>query len=195
MRGGEESAAREALRHKSLGKVIMCDIDQEEQVCIILYSDDIGRCHKMFQLFDTYLISTLKIREPRGYSIRVNRFEWVVDRFIIVELVPKKNGKEPALPSPTKMNTLSFAAVEQQHPSVEFALVSNCGAMQYTANQSKRFREAIVMDTRSKDNELMLMDYTLKASSASPSSLNLTPIDDEIVIISSITSLSPMVSS
>ncbi|MCD7471493.1 hypothetical protein HAX54_011968 [Datura stramonium] len=116
--------------------------------------------------------------------------------------------------------------------------------MQYTANQSKRFREAIVDDTRekplmftmwddladneraallgqlhehpiilakriavheyrgdsllrlrSKDNERMLMTYTLKISSASPSSLNLAPIDDEITTIPSITLLSPTVQS
>ncbi|MCE5165873.1 hypothetical protein HAX54_012743, partial [Datura stramonium] len=46
--------------------------------------------------------------------------------------------------------------------------------------------------TMSNNNELMLMAYTLKTSLASPSLLNLAPIDDEIVTISSITSLSPM---
>lgn len=132
-------------------QTIIVQDENEEQVCIVLYGDDIGRCHKLFNLFDTYLISTAKVREPRGYSIRVNRFEWVVDRFTIVELVPKKDGKEPALPAPTKLSVLPFLAVEQQHPGVEFdllALVANCGAMQHTASRTKRFREAIVMDTR-----------------------------------------------
>ncbi|MCD7452933.1 hypothetical protein HAX54_018760, partial [Datura stramonium] len=49
-------------------QTIIVQDENEEQVCIILYCDDIGRCHKLFQLFDTYLISTAKVREPRGYQ-------------------------------------------------------------------------------------------------------------------------------
>jgi len=34
MGGGEGSAAREALKHKSLEKVVMCDIDQVPTISI-----------------------------------------------------------------------------------------------------------------------------------------------------------------
>lgn len=36
MGGGEGSAAREALRHKSMEKVVMCDIDEVDKICIFL---------------------------------------------------------------------------------------------------------------------------------------------------------------
>jgi hypothetical protein len=35
MGGGEGSAAREALKHKSIEKVVMCDIDQVINVCVL----------------------------------------------------------------------------------------------------------------------------------------------------------------
>lgn len=39
MGGGEGSTAREALKHKSIEKVVMCDIDQVCQIFIlIIYS-------------------------------------------------------------------------------------------------------------------------------------------------------------
>ncbi|MCD7464471.1 hypothetical protein HAX54_052819 [Datura stramonium] len=41
-------------------QTIIVQDENEEQVCIVLYGDDIGRCHKLFELFDTYLISTAK---------------------------------------------------------------------------------------------------------------------------------------
>ena len=38
MGGGEGSAAREALRHKSIDKVVMCDIDQVKYVRVYVQS-------------------------------------------------------------------------------------------------------------------------------------------------------------
>ena len=36
MGGGEGSAAREALKHKSIEKVVMCDIDQVINVSVLI---------------------------------------------------------------------------------------------------------------------------------------------------------------
>ncbi|KAF3645221.1 hypothetical protein FXO37_21092 [Capsicum annuum] len=115
---------------------------------------------------------------------------------------------------PRKLNTLPFAAMEHLRPGVEFgnlphyafaavlikstgnalffitldllAVVANCGAQQHTTDQSKHFREAIVMDQRVEDNEQMLISYTLRSPSASLSSLNLAAIEDEVLPISNI---------
>lgn len=38
MGGGEGSAAREALRHKSIDKVVMCDIDEVKTSSLFLNS-------------------------------------------------------------------------------------------------------------------------------------------------------------
>ncbi|XP_075089374.1 replication protein A 70 kDa DNA-binding subunit D isoform X7 [Nicotiana tabacum] len=107
--------------------IIVQDVN-EEQVCVILYGDDIRRCDNLFELFETYLISTAKS-------------------------IQKNNENEAPLPLPSRLSTISFADVAQQPSGVEvdlLAVVANCGAMQYTADQSKRFREAIVIDKMKK---------------------------------------------
>ncbi|XP_019260494.1 PREDICTED: replication protein A 70 kDa DNA-binding subunit B-like [Nicotiana attenuata] len=238
-------------------------VQDEEQICVILYGDDIKRCDNLFELFKTYLISTAKVRNPQPYSLHIGQFEWIVDRFTIVESIPKTNEKEAPLPPPSRLSAISFADVEQQPSGVEFdllAVVANCGAMQYTADQTKRFQEAIVMDNTKKplfftiwedlasnegiellrqvrqlqeypvilakrivsrlatrynstilinplyvqatelrnwvdENKEMLIEYTVKSSAESASSLNLVAVDDEILSVSSIATQTSSVSS
>ncbi|KAF3620650.1 hypothetical protein FXO38_32252 [Capsicum annuum] len=94
----------------------------EQQVSIILYGDDIPKYENLFGLFEAYLVSCAKVREPRNYLIRPAMYEWVVDRYTIVEAVTNNNGSEVPLLAPTKLDTLSFSAIEEQRPGVEFAL-------------------------------------------------------------------------
>ncbi|XP_047258533.1 uncharacterized protein LOC107856655 [Capsicum annuum] len=134
-------------------QTILVQDESEQQVSIILYGDDIPKYENLFGLFETYLVSCAKVREPRSYSIRAGTYEWVADRYTIVEAITNNNGLEAPLPAPTKLDTLSFSAIEQQRPGVEFdllAVVVNCSAIQYTTDQSKHFREAIVIDQSKK---------------------------------------------
>nr|XP_009780807.1 PREDICTED: uncharacterized protein LOC104229801 isoform X3 [Nicotiana sylvestris] len=224
--------------------IIVQDVN-EEQICVILYGDDIRRCDNLFELFETYLISTAK-------SIQNN------------------NEKEVPLPPPSRLSMISFADVAQQPSGVEVDLlvvVENCGVMQYTADQSKRFQEAIVMDRMKKplfftiweylasnegaellrqvrqlqeypiilakrigttkyqgvtrfatrynstilinplyvqatelqnwinENKQMLIEYTMKSSAESASSLNFVAVDDEILSVSAIATQTSTVSS
>ncbi|KAF3632112.1 hypothetical protein FXO38_26277 [Capsicum annuum] len=122
---------------------------QEQQVSIVIYDEDIPRYDNLFLLFHTYLVSCAKVRDPRSYSIRAGTYGWVADKYTIVEPIIDNDGLEAPLPAPEKLSTLLFSAIEQQHPGVEFdllAVVVNCSALQYTADQSKHFREAIVID-------------------------------------------------
>lgn len=52
----------------------------EQQVSIVLYCDDIDRYHHLFTFFETYLLSSAKVREARADSIQVHNFERVVNR-------------------------------------------------------------------------------------------------------------------
>ncbi|PHU25181.1 hypothetical protein BC332_03513 [Capsicum chinense] len=129
------------------------EIVEEQQVSIILYGDDIPKYDNLFGLFETYLVSCAKVREPHNYLIRSAMYEWVADRYTIVEAVTNNNGSEVPLLAPTKLDTLSFSAIEEQRPGVEFdllAVVVNCSAIQYTTDQSKHFREVIVIDQSKK---------------------------------------------
>lgn len=85
--------------------------------------------------------------------MRVGKFEWVVDKHTIVAAVTNRQVDDAPLPPPTKLNALPFSDVELQLPGVEFdllAVVANCSVMQYTPDQTKRYREAIVMDNNKK---------------------------------------------
>ncbi|XP_047260005.1 replication protein A 70 kDa DNA-binding subunit B-like, partial [Capsicum annuum] len=221
-------------------QTIIVQDEKEQQVSIVLYGDDFPKYEKLFALFETYLVFCAKVRDARGYSIQADTYEWVVDRCTIVEAINTNDGLEAPL---------SFLTIEYQRPGVEFHLlvvVANCSAIQYTANQSKHFREAIVMDQSKKPflctlwgdladnkgatllhhlhehpiilakrigvtefhggmfitsssaalsfasvkhNEQMLQSYTLRSSSSSSSSLNLAPIEDQILSISTIPEL------
>ncbi|KAF3624697.1 hypothetical protein FXO37_31243 [Capsicum annuum] len=124
--------------------------DEKEQVSIVLYSDDILKYENLFLLFHTYLVSCAKVRDPRGYSIQAGTYEWVAEKYTIVELITDNDELEAPLPVPEKLSSLPFSAIEQ-HPGAEFdllAVVVNCSTLQYTADQTKHFREAIVMDQR-----------------------------------------------
>ncbi|XP_070058005.1 uncharacterized protein [Nicotiana tomentosiformis] len=130
-------------------QTIIVQDESEEQICVILYGDDIRRYDNLFELFETYLILTAKVRNTLPYSLHSCQFEWVVDMITIVESIPKNNEKEAMLPPSSRLSTISFLDVEQQHCGVEFdllAVVANYREMQYTSDQTKRFQEAIVMD-------------------------------------------------
>nr|XP_016495648.1 PREDICTED: uncharacterized protein LOC107814711 [Nicotiana tabacum] len=133
------------------------------------------------------------VRNPLPYSIHISQFEWVVHRFTIVESIPKNNEKEALLPPSSRLSTISLLNVEQQPCGVEFdllAVVANCGAMQYPADQTNRFQEAIVMDNsanyEANKNKQMLIEYTMKSSTELASSVNLVAVDDEILSVSAI---------
>nr|XP_009777294.1 PREDICTED: uncharacterized protein LOC104226898 [Nicotiana sylvestris] len=121
----------------------------------------------------------------------MHTFEWVVDTFSIVEKVTENSEEESMLPLPTRLNMVSFADIEKQFPGDEFdlvAVVANCGTMKYQGSENRRFQEVILIDDKAKDKKEMLIEYTLKSTSESPSTLNVAPFEDEIVPISSIPS-------
>ncbi|KAF3637436.1 hypothetical protein FXO38_23707 [Capsicum annuum] len=92
----------------------------EVQVFIVLYGDDIPKYEKLFLLFHTYLVSYAKVRDPRGYKMRAGTYEWLADRYTIVEPITDNDGLEAPLPAPEKLNALPFSAIEHQHPGAEF---------------------------------------------------------------------------
>ncbi|KAF3681174.1 putative cytosolic sulfotransferase 5-like isoform 1 [Capsicum annuum] len=93
-------------------------IVQDESVAIVLYGDDIPKYERLFAPFRTYFVSCAKVRDPRGYSIRAGVYKWVVDTHTVVEPVTNNGGMEVPLPSPTKLNTVPFSAIERLRPVV-----------------------------------------------------------------------------
>ncbi|XP_075107430.1 uncharacterized protein LOC107819941 isoform X2 [Nicotiana tabacum] len=167
--------------------------ENEDQICIITYGPEVAHYDNLVKHFHTYLISAAKVREPSRFAIPMHNFEWVLDTFSIVEEVIDNNEEESMLPLPSRLNMVSFADIEKQIPGDEFdlvAVVANCGTMKYQGSENRRFQEAILIDDKAKDNNQMLIEYTLKSTSASPSTLNVAPFEDQILSISSIPSQS-----
>ncbi|MCD9559782.1 hypothetical protein HAX54_018039, partial [Datura stramonium] len=116
-----------------------------------------------------------------------------IDKFTIVKEVTENNEDEEPLPLPTRLNTVSFFDIEKQVPGSEFdmlAVVVNIGSIKYCGSEDKRCQEVIVIDDKVKDNEQMLIAYTMKSSSGSSSSLNFAPFENEVIFISNIPSQS-----
>lgn len=61
MGGGEGSAAREALRHRSVEKVVMCDIDQVYIKYRVLYA-----CHVLDNIVCKIHVQTIYIIEVKN---------------------------------------------------------------------------------------------------------------------------------
>jgi len=60
------------------------------------------------------------VRVPLPYGVPTNRFEWVIDRFTVVEEVKNDNLQDPPLPPPTRLNTVPFAYLHDQQRNTEF---------------------------------------------------------------------------
>ncbi|XP_070005392.1 replication protein A 70 kDa DNA-binding subunit B-like [Nicotiana sylvestris] len=92
----------------------------EDKVVAVLYGEDIEKYADKLTPFSTYLISTAKVRVPLPYGVPTNRFEWVIDRFTVVEEVKDDNLQDPPLPPPTRLNTVPFAYLHDQQRNTEF---------------------------------------------------------------------------
>ncbi|XP_033514468.1 uncharacterized protein [Nicotiana tomentosiformis] len=133
----------------------------EEQVAAVLYGEDIEKYADKLTPFSTYLISTTKVRVPLPYGVPINRFEWVIDKFSVVEEVKDDNIQDPPLPPPTRLNTVPFAYLHEQQRNTEFdiiAIVVNCGSIKYVGANSNKYCKIIVMDTNMKPIILTLWE-------------------------------------
>ncbi|PHU09222.1 hypothetical protein BC332_21082 [Capsicum chinense] len=127
----------------------LASVDEAQNRPDLISRDDIDKHQNKLTLFSTYLISTAKVREPLPYGLSVNTFEWVVDRFKVVEQIKEYNTGDPPLPASTRLNTISLANLEQEPRHVEFdvlAVVVSCGAIKFAGIHGYKCRQIVVMD-------------------------------------------------
>ncbi|KAM3309456.1 hypothetical protein P3S67_011200 [Capsicum chacoense] len=110
------------------------------------------------------LISTAKVRTPLPYGLPVNTFEWVIDRFIVVEQIKEDNTDDLPLPAPTRLNTISLENLEQQPRHVEFG-ISLTTRYNSTILINPMYPQIAELINWVKDNEEMLITYTQIISS------------------------------
>ncbi|XP_016450338.1 replication protein A 70 kDa DNA-binding subunit B isoform X2 [Nicotiana tabacum] len=152
---------RKSKDGKTRFQIVVVQDENEDKVAAVLYGEDIEKDAHKLTPFSTYLISTAKVRIPLPYRVPTNRFEWVIDRFTVVEEVKDDNIQDPPLPPPTRLNTIHFAYLQEQQQNKEFdiiAVVVNCGSIKYDGANSNKCREIIIMDTGMNSFILMLWE-------------------------------------
>ncbi|XP_060213680.1 replication protein A 70 kDa DNA-binding subunit B-like isoform X2 [Lycium barbarum] len=95
-------------------------------------------------------LPSTQVRPPLPYGIPINRFEWVLDRFTVIEQVKGDNVEDPPLPAPTRLNTVSLSNLDQEPRHMEFdilVVVVSCGAIKIVGIHGNKCRQIIVMDT------------------------------------------------
>ncbi|XP_075110161.1 replication protein A 70 kDa DNA-binding subunit D isoform X2 [Nicotiana tabacum] len=146
----ETPRPRKSKDGKTRFQIAVVRDEREEQVVVVLYGEDIEKYADKLTPFSTYLISTAKVRVPLPYGVPINRFEWVIDKFTVVEEVKDDNIQDPPLLPPTRLNTIPFAYLHEQQQNTEFdiiAVVVNCGSIKYVGANNNKCREVVVMDT------------------------------------------------
>ncbi|MCE5165774.1 hypothetical protein HAX54_012205 [Datura stramonium] len=127
--------------------MIIVQDENEEHICIVIYGFEISHYDDLLKVFHTYLISMAKVREPSSYAIPPNRFEWIIDKFTIVEEVTENNEDEEPLPLPTKLNTVSFVDIEKQVSGSKFAnllaVVATIGLSNTTTVKTKDVKKLL----------------------------------------------------
>nr|XP_009781067.1 PREDICTED: uncharacterized protein LOC104230035 [Nicotiana sylvestris] len=116
----EKPRPRQSKDGKTRFQIAVVQDEREEQVVVVLYGEDIEKYADNFTPFSTYLISTAKVRVPLPYGVLINRCEWVIDKFTIVEEVKDANIQDPPFPPPMRLNTVPFAYLHEQRRNTEF---------------------------------------------------------------------------
>nr|XP_016466764.1 PREDICTED: replication protein A 70 kDa DNA-binding subunit B-like [Nicotiana tabacum]XP_016466765.1 PREDICTED: replication protein A 70 kDa DNA-binding subunit B-like [Nicotiana tabacum]XP_016466766.1 PREDICTED: replication protein A 70 kDa DNA-binding subunit B-like [Nicotiana tabacum]XP_016466767.1 PREDICTED: replication protein A 70 kDa DNA-binding subunit B-like [Nicotiana tabacum]XP_016466768.1 PREDICTED: replication protein A 70 kDa DNA-binding subunit B-like [Nicotiana tabacum]XP_01 len=157
----EKPRPRQSKDGKTRFQIAVVQDEREEQVVVVLYGEDIEKYADNFTPFSTYLISTAKVRVPLPYGVPINRCEWVIDKFTIVEEVKDANIQDPPFPPPMRLNTVPFAYLHEQRRNTEFdiiVIVVNCGSIKYVGANNSKCREITIMDTNMRSTILTLWE-------------------------------------
>ncbi|PHT65907.1 hypothetical protein T459_30332 [Capsicum annuum] len=93
-----------------LGFYIECYFGQ--QIRAAVNGDDIAYYADKLVLFNTYLISTVRVKDsPKSYARPIHTYYWILDKETIVERINPNDEIEKPLTPPTKLNLTPLANV------------------------------------------------------------------------------------
>ncbi|PHT45045.1 hypothetical protein CQW23_14203 [Capsicum baccatum] len=191
-------------------QIVLVQDESEHQVSIVLYGVDILKYENLFGLFEIYLVLCTKVREPHSYSIRADLLAVIVNCSAIQYTTDQSKHFSEVIVIDQSKKPFLFTIRGDLADNERAALLHHLH--EYPVIFSRRigvteFRGALILATRYqltiltnpqyvqattlknwvKHNERMLLSYTLRNSSSS--SLNLTPIEDQALAISTIPEL------
>ncbi|KAH0696723.1 hypothetical protein KY289_014205 [Solanum tuberosum] len=100
---------RESLDKKCTFKNLILEDEEECQIKVVMYTEEIEQYAATLKLLNTYLISTAIVKvSPTSYGKPIHKFYWILDKETVIEQIKASNEVEKPLPLPTKLNITSF---------------------------------------------------------------------------------------
>ncbi|KAH0780880.1 hypothetical protein KY290_000478 [Solanum tuberosum] len=132
---------RESLDKKCTFQNLILEDEQECQIRGVMYSDEIEQYATTLKLFNTYLISTARVKvSPTSYGKPIHQFYWILDKETVIEQIKPSNEVEKPLPPPTKLNITSFDRIPHlvvdSAAEIDVLAVVLCCGPQKTAGRS-----------------------------------------------------------
>ncbi|KAH0696091.1 hypothetical protein KY290_013452 [Solanum tuberosum] len=145
---------RESLDKKCTFQNLILEDEQECQIRAVMYTDEIEQYAATLKLFNTYLISTARVKvSPTSYGKPIHQFYWILDKETVIEEIKPSNEVEKPLPPPTKLNITSFDCIP--HLMVDsaaeidvLAVVLRCGPQKNAGRSHHRCREITLCDNQ-----------------------------------------------
>ncbi|XP_049348354.1 replication protein A 70 kDa DNA-binding subunit B-like [Solanum verrucosum] len=143
---------RESLDKKCTFQNLILEDEQECQIRAVMYTDEIEQYAATLKLFNTYLISTARVKvSPTSYGKPIHQFYWILDKETVIEQIKPSNEVEKPLPPPTNLNITSFDRIP--HLMVDspaeidvLAVVLRCGPQKNAGRSHHRCREITLCD-------------------------------------------------
>ncbi|KAH0697997.1 hypothetical protein KY290_013477 [Solanum tuberosum] len=150
----EIGCPRESLDKKCTFQNLILEDEQECQIRAIMYTDEIEQYAATLKLFNTYLISTARVKVSlTSYGKPIHQFYWILDKETVIEQIKPSNEVEKPLPPPTKLNITSFDRIP--HLMVDsaaeidvLAVVLRCGPQKNAGRSHHRCREITLCDNQ-----------------------------------------------
>ncbi|XP_015165929.1 replication protein A 70 kDa DNA-binding subunit B-like isoform X2 [Solanum tuberosum] len=148
----EIARPRESLDKKCTFQNLILEDEEECQIKVVMYSDEIQQYAATLKLLNTYLISTAKVKvSPSSYGKPIHKFQWTLDKETVIEQIQASHEVEKPLPPPTRLNITNFDRIP--HLMVDsaaeidiLAIVLRCGPQKTAGRSHHRCREITVCD-------------------------------------------------
>ncbi|KAG5607065.1 hypothetical protein H5410_028557 [Solanum commersonii] len=137
---------------------------QQQQIRAAVYGDDIDYYAEKLVIFDTYLISTARVKVSLpSYGRIIHKFYWVLDKEALIEHVEPDNELEIPLLPPANLHTATFASIAAMTPAPNaeidiIGVVLRCGPSKYVGCTQNRCRELTIGDDQHNQFLLTLWD-------------------------------------
>lgn len=152
------SRHRQSHEKKIKFQNLILEDEDEQQIRVILYGDNLGYYAAKFTLFFT----RVKVSKVK-YGRLIHKFYWIIDKETLLEHVPATDTIEKALPTATKLTITPFNQIRKITPApraeIDFVgVILPCGPSKNAGRSQTRCCELTVIDDQLNHFSLTLWD-------------------------------------